>query len=88
VPDVCGVSARFEIPEFAAIRTHHVSTYIKMLMHKHSAPTVKQHLAAMPQTVRWLIAGKAVNQESSKYLVANSPVTDSCAHQYRAALHS
>ena len=47
VPDVYGVSARFEIPEFAAIRAHHVSTYIKMLMHKHSAPTVKQHLAAM-----------------------------------------
>jgi hypothetical protein len=26
VPDVYGVSARFEIPKFAAIRTHHVST--------------------------------------------------------------
>jgi hypothetical protein len=36
VPDVYGVSARFEIPEFAAIRTHHVSTYIKMQIHKHS----------------------------------------------------
>jgi hypothetical protein len=46
VPDVYGVSARVEIPEFAAIRTHHVSSYIKMLMREHSAPTVKQHLAA------------------------------------------
>jgi hypothetical protein len=47
VPDVYGVSARVEIPEFAAIRTHHVSSYIKMLMHKHGAPTVKQYLTAM-----------------------------------------
>jgi hypothetical protein len=45
---VAGASAPFEtIPDFGAIRTNHVSTYIEMLMHKHSAPTVKQHLAAI-----------------------------------------
>jgi hypothetical protein len=47
VPEVYGVSARVEIPEFAVTRTHHVSTYISMLMHKHGAPTVKQYLTAM-----------------------------------------
>jgi hypothetical protein len=33
-----------------------------------AAPTVKQHLAGMLKLFDWLIIGKAVNQESSKYL--------------------
>jgi len=33
------------VAELSAIRTHHVSTYIELLTHSYSAPTVKQHLA-------------------------------------------
>lgn len=35
------------LAELGAIRTHHVSTYIEMLTRRYSAPTVKQHLAAI-----------------------------------------
>jgi hypothetical protein len=35
------------VGELGVIRTHHVSTYIETLTHGYSAPTVKQHLAAI-----------------------------------------
>jgi integrase/recombinase XerD len=39
---------RHGIGELGAIRTHHVSTYIETLTRAYRAPTVKQHLAALP----------------------------------------
>src|SRR5215467_7142445 len=35
------------LAELAEIRTHHVSTYTEILRRNYSAPTVKQHLAAI-----------------------------------------
>src|SRR3984893_14320924 len=50
------------VGELGAIRTHHVSTYIETLTHSYSAPTVKQHLAAIRRLFDWLIVGQVVEQ--------------------------
>jgi len=50
------------LAELGAIRTHHVSTYIEMLTRRYSAPTVKQHLAAIRRLFDWLIVGQLVDQ--------------------------
>src|SRR5205085_5818622 len=46
----------------AAIRTHHVSAYVELLTHSYSAPTVKQHLAAIRRLFDWLIVGQVIDQ--------------------------
>jgi integrase/recombinase XerD len=48
--------------ELREIRTHHISTYIEMLTRGYSAPTVKQHLAAIRRLFDWLIVGQVVDQ--------------------------
>jgi site-specific recombinase XerD len=48
--------------ELGAIRTHHVSAYIELLTRSYSAPTVKQHLAAIRRLFDWLIVGQVVDQ--------------------------
>jgi len=50
------------LTEVSAIRTHHVSIYVEMLTRKYSAPTVKQHLAAIRRLLDWLIVGQVINQ--------------------------
>ncbi len=50
------------ITEIRNIRTHHVSIYVEMLTHKYSAPTVKQHLAAIRKLFDWLIVGQIIDQ--------------------------
>jgi site-specific recombinase XerD len=50
------------VAELGAIRTHHVSTYIEGLTRSYSAPTVKQHLAAIRRLFDWLIVGQVVDQ--------------------------
>ena len=50
------------LAELGAIRTHHVSTYIETLTHRYSAPTVKQHLAAIRRLFDWLIVGQVIDQ--------------------------
>lgn len=50
------------IADLGAIRTHHISTYIEMLTRRYSAPTVKQHLAAIRRLFDWLIVGQLVDQ--------------------------
>jgi site-specific recombinase XerD len=50
------------VAELGAIRTHHVSTYVELLTHSYSAPTVKQHLAAIRRLFDWLIVGQVVGQ--------------------------
>jgi site-specific recombinase XerD len=44
------------------IRTHHVSTYTEILTRNYSAPTVKQHLAAIRRLFDWLIVGQVIDQ--------------------------
>jgi len=51
-----------DIRELAAIRTHHVATYIEILTRAYRAPTVKQHLAALRMLFDWLIVGQVVAQ--------------------------
>jgi site-specific recombinase XerD len=50
------------LAELGAIRTHHVSTYIELLTRGYTAPTVKQHLAAIRRLFDWLIVGQVVGQ--------------------------
>jgi site-specific recombinase XerD len=50
------------ITQIGAIRTHHVSTYVEMLTRDYSAPTVKQHLAAIRRLFDWLIVGQVIDQ--------------------------
>jgi len=50
------------LTELSDIRTHHVSTYIEILTRRHSAPTVKQHLAAIRRLFDWLIVGQVISQ--------------------------
>jgi site-specific recombinase XerD len=50
------------LTELHAIGTHHVSAYIEMLRRSYSAPTVKQHLAAIRRLFDWLIAGQIIDQ--------------------------
>ena len=50
------------VAELGAIRTHHVSAYIEMLTRSYSAPTVKQHLAAIRRLFDWLIVGQVIDQ--------------------------
>jgi site-specific recombinase XerD len=54
--EMCGLA------ELGAIRTHHVSAYIERLTRSYSAPTVKQHLAAIRRLFDWLIVGQVVDQ--------------------------
>ena len=39
------------------IHSIHIATYIEALQHTHSAPTVKQHLAAIRMLFDWLVTG-------------------------------
>jgi hypothetical protein len=50
------------LTQISAIRTHHVSTYVEMLTRDYSAPTVKQHLAAIRRLFDWLIVGQVIDQ--------------------------
>jgi site-specific recombinase XerD len=47
------------VAELGAIRTHHV---IELLTHGYSAPTVKQHLAAIRRLFDWPIVGQVIDQ--------------------------
>jgi len=42
------------------LRTHHVATYIELLGKRYSAPTVKQHLAAVRMLFDWLVVRQVV----------------------------
>lgn len=50
------------LTQIGAIRTHHVSTYVELLTRSYSAPTVKQHLAAIRRLFDWLIVGQVIEQ--------------------------
>src|SRR5215472_16189996 len=50
------------LSELAEIRTHQVSTYTEILTRNYSAPTVKQHLAAIRRLFDWLIVGQVIDQ--------------------------
>src|SRR3954468_12728588 len=45
------------VPSIAAVGSIHVAAYVGDLGHRHSAPTVKQHLAAIRMMFDWLAAG-------------------------------
>jgi site-specific recombinase XerD len=51
-----------DLAELSEIRTHHVSTYTELLTRNYSAPTVKQHLAAIRKLFDWLIIGQVIDQ--------------------------
>jgi integrase/recombinase XerD len=45
------------LTDVGTIRTHHVSIYVERLTRTYSAPTVKQHLAAIRMLFDWLVVG-------------------------------
>jgi hypothetical protein len=64
------------LTQISAIRTHHVSTYVEMLTRNYSAPTVKQHLAAIRRLFDWLIVGQVIDQNPAA--TGKLPATDAC----------
>ncbi|MGH9759379.1 MAG: tyrosine-type recombinase/integrase [Blastocatellia bacterium] len=48
------------LPELGAVQPVHVSAYIEHLQRRHSAPTVKQHLATIRMLFDWLVTGQVV----------------------------
>ena len=45
------------VPSIAAVGSIHVAAYVEDLGHRHSAPTVKQHLPAIRMMFDWLATG-------------------------------
>ncbi|WP_372501187.1 tyrosine-type recombinase/integrase (plasmid) [Tistrella mobilis] len=48
------------VPSIAAVEPLHVATWTEALTHAHSAPTVKQRLAAVRHLFDWLVTGQVV----------------------------
>jgi site-specific recombinase XerD len=46
--------------QLPAIRAHDVATHIESLQQNHSAPSVKQQLAAIRMLFNWLVTGQIV----------------------------
>src|SRR5919202_1568162 len=44
----------------ATLRTHHVAAYVELLGKHHSAPTVKQHLAAVRMLFDWMVVRQVI----------------------------
>jgi site-specific recombinase XerC len=60
VADFLLLCERWGVPSIAAIQPAHVATYIEQLTGKHSAPTVKVHLAALRRLFSWLVVGQVI----------------------------
>ena len=61
--DVCVFFAWCEqrrVPELSDIRSAHMAGYLEQLMHTHTPPSVKQHLAAIRMLFNWLVIGQIV----------------------------
>ncbi|WP_454819363.1 tyrosine-type recombinase/integrase [Labrys neptuniae] len=57
VGDFCEWLERQGLPSIAAVTSLHVATYVELLGREVSAPTVKQHLAAIRSLFDWLASG-------------------------------
>src|SRR5215211_2085123 len=53
----CAWLEAYGVPSIAAVGSIHVAAYVEDLSHRHSAPTVKQHLAAIRMMSDWLATG-------------------------------
>src|SRR5260370_31504716 len=82
------------IGELAGVEPFHVAAFIKELQGKFSAPTVKQHLAALRMLFDWLVTGQvlAANPAHSvrgpKYVVKKGKTPVLTAEEARALLDS
>jgi site-specific recombinase XerD len=80
--------------ELSEIRTHHVSAYTELLTRNYSAPTVKQHLAAIRRLFDWLIVGQVLDQNPAapvrgpKHLVKKGKTSVLLADEARQLLDS
>jgi integrase/recombinase XerD len=80
--------------ELSEIRTHHVSTYTELLTRNYSAPTVKQHLAAIRRLFDWLIVGQVLGQNPAapvrgpKHIVKKGKTSVLLADEARQLLDS
>jgi site-specific recombinase XerD len=48
------------VQELSDIRSAHIAGYVEQLMHTHTPPSVKQHLAAIRMLFNWLVVGQIV----------------------------
>jgi integrase/recombinase XerD len=55
-----GLFSRSRRTALATLRTHHVAVYVELLGKRYSAPTVKQHLAAVRMLFDWLVVRQVV----------------------------
>jgi len=82
------------LSELAEIRTHHVSTYTEILTRNYSAPTVKQHLAAIRQLFDYLVTGgillsnPAGSVRGPKYVVTRGKTPVLSGDEMRQLLNS
>jgi site-specific recombinase XerD len=73
------------LTEIGAIRTHHVSTYLELLTRNYSAPTVKQHLAAIRRLFDWLIVGQVIDQNPAAPVRGPSTSSRKARRRYSTA---
>jgi site-specific recombinase XerD len=57
VGEFCVWLEAYGVPSIAAVGSIHVAAYVEELGHRHSAPTVKQQLAAIRMMFDWLATG-------------------------------
>src|SRR3954468_24827840 len=57
VGEFCTWLEAYGVPSIAAVGSIHVAAYVEDLGHRQSAPTVKQHLAAIRMMFDWLATG-------------------------------
>src|SRR5712691_7902819 len=80
------------IRELAAVEPFHVAAFIKELQKEFSAPTVKQHLAALRMLFDWLVMGHVLDVNPAhavrgpKYVVKKGKTPVLTADEARALL--
>lgn len=84
--------ASYGIAELAQMQPIHVATFVKHLQGEFSAPTVKQHLAALRMLFDWLVTGHVIDTNPAhgvrgpKYVVKKGKTSVLDASQARALL--
>jgi site-specific recombinase XerD len=67
------------LTELADIEPVHVAAYIEMLRARLSAPSVKQHLAAIRMLFDWLVVGQIVATNPARAVRGPCPCQKACA---------
>jgi site-specific recombinase XerD len=83
-----------DLDELAQVQPFHVAAFIKELQRQFSAPTVKQHLAALRMLFDWLVTGHVLDTNPAhavrgpRYVVTKGKTPVLAADEARALLNS